>query len=161
VAGPGTGAEGSVLSGPWVAVDVGTVRIGVAASDPDGLLASPVATVQRDRRGRDLDEIAVVVAEAAATLVLVGLPMTLAGIEGPSAVSARAYAAALATRIAPVPVRLLDERLTTVVATTALRAGGVPGRRQRSIVDRAAATALLQTALDQARSTGGLPGEPL
>lgn len=82
--------------------------------------------------------------------VVVGLPRTLRGSDGPAAAAARAYADTLARRVAPVPVRLTDERLTTVVATQALRRGGVPGRRQRAVVDQAAAVAILQGWLDGA-----------
>jgi len=140
-------------SGVVVGVDVGTVRVGVAASDPSGLLASPVATLRRDARGgEDLRALAGLVRERAAGEVVVGLPRTLAGREGPSVVMARSYADALAALIAPVPVRLVDERLTTVVAQRSLRGSGVKGRAQRAVLDQAAAVALLQGVLDAARS---------
>lgn len=136
-----------------MAVDVGTVRVGVAASDPSRLLASPVATLRRDARGgSDLDELARLVLERGAVQVVVGLPRTLAGREGPSVAMARAYAEELRPRVEPVPVRLVDERLTTVVAERALRGSGVKGRARRAVVDQAAAVALLQSVLD-----GGLP----
>ena len=142
-------------------VDVGSVRVGLAASDPSGLLATPVRTVQRDTSGRDadLEEIAQAVAEHEVLEVLVGLPRTLAGDEGPAAVQARDYARRLAVRIAPVGVRLVDERLTTVDAHRSLRESGVGGRRQRAVVDQAAAVLILQAALDAERSTGRPAGE--
>ncbi|HVU73692.1 MAG TPA: Holliday junction resolvase RuvX [Mycobacteriales bacterium] len=142
----------AVRSGVIVAVDVGEVRVGVAASDPHGLLASPVSTLARDgHAAADLAELATIVREREAVEVVVGLPITLAGREGPAAASARAYADALAPMVAPVPVRLVDERLTTVVGAQGLRAAGVKGRKQRAVVDQAAAVALLQGVLDAAR----------
>jgi putative Holliday junction resolvase len=142
-------------------VDVGSVRVGLAASDPSGLLATPVRTVQRDATGEDadLEEIARAVAEHEALEVLVGLPRTLAGEEGPAAAQARQYARRLAVRIAPVGVRLVDERLTTVDAHRSLRESGVGGRRQRAVVDQAAAVLILQAGLDAERTTGRPPGE--
>lgn len=143
-------------------VDVGSVRVGVAASDPAGVLASPVTTLRRDnRRGSDLQALAALVGERAAIEVLVGLPRTLAGRSGRAVDAARAYAAALAGRVAPVPVRLVDERFTTVTATRQLRESGVRGPAARAVVDAAAAVVLLQASLDEERSTGQPPGEPV
>jgi putative Holliday junction resolvase len=137
--------------GRRLGVDVGTVRVGVAVSDPYAVLATPLATLSRDRRsGADIDRLAELVTEHEVVEVVVGLPRTLRGSDGPAAAAARAYADTLARRVAPVPVRLTDERLTTVVATQALRRGGVPGRRQRAVVDQAAAVAILQGWLDGA-----------
>lgn len=139
----------SIVAGVIVAVDVGTVRVGVAACDPSRILASPVSTLTRDvSGGADLRALAAIVVEREAVEVVVGLPKTLAGREGPSVQMARDYAALLAPLIEPVPVSLVDERLTTVVATASLRAGGVSGRRQRGMIDQAAAVALLQGVLD-------------
>lgn len=151
--------------GVVVGVDVGSVRIGVAASDPDRLLAVPVATVPRDADAEpdaaasDISEIAAIVGERAAALVVVGLPRSLAGVEGAAASWARKYAAVLAARVAPVEVRLVDERFTTTDAHRALRDSGVAGRRHRSMVDQAAAVLILQTALDLERTAGSPPGE--
>ena len=143
-----------------MAVDAGSVRVGVAVSDPAGVLATPVTVLRRDARGgRDLDELAALVAEREAMEVLVGLPRSLSGADGPAAVTARAYAGQLAARIAPVGVRLVDERLTTVEAARGLRAAGVRSRAARGIVDAAAAVVILQHALDSERATGMLPGE--
>lgn len=138
-------------------LDLGSVRIGVAASDRSGLLAVPVETVARGRG--DLDRIAALVAEYEAVAVLVGLPRSLSGGEGPAAAAAREWAAGLAARLAPVPVRLVDERLSTVSAARDLRASGVSGRRARGVVDQAAAVVFLQTALDTECATGTPPGE--
>lgn len=138
------------MKGVRIGVDVGTVRVGVAASDPDGVLASPVVTLTRDpRTGRDLDELADIVRDRAAVEVVVGLPRHLSGREGASVQMARDYADALADRIAPVPIRLVDERLTTVSAGRSLRASGVRGKGSRAVIDQAAAVALLQSALEE------------
>jgi putative Holliday junction resolvase len=142
-----------------LAIDVGLARIGVAACDPGGLLASPVATVSRGRG--DVDELARLTAEREAMEVVVGLPTGLSGREGKSAADARGFAAALAARIAPVPVRLVDERFTTVLAHDALRRGGRDAKARRPVVDQAAAALLLQSALDTERSTGLPAGEPV
>jgi putative holliday junction resolvase len=123
--------------------------VGVALSDPHGVLATPLTTLSRDQRaGVDIERLAGLVAEHEVVEVVVGLPRTLAGRHGPAADAAQSYAAVLAERIAPVPVRLHDERLSTVVATRALRDSGVRGRRQRAIVDQAAAVQILQSWLD-------------
>ena len=141
-------------------VDVGTVRVGLAASDPDGILATPVETIKRDvDSGSDMGVIADVVRERRVLEVIVGLPRSLSGEEGPAAHSARRYATALAARISPTPVRLVDERLTTIDAHRALRDSGVPGRAQRAVVDQAAAVLILQAALDAEKCSGLPPGE--
>jgi len=137
--------------GRRLGIDVGAVRVGVALSDPDGLLATPLATVARDvAHGTDLDAIAGFVAEHEVVGVVVGLPRTLAGREGPAAEAARAFAEALAGRL-EVPIEFSDERLTTVVATRQMRESGRKGRRQRAVVDQVAAVAILQGWLDARR----------
>src|SRR5580658_8395885 len=100
--------------GVRLAVDAGSVRIGVARSDPDGILASPLAVV-RSGPGA-LDELARLAAGADAIEVVVGLPTSLSGRDGAAAATARSFAADLAGRIRPVPVRLFDERFTTAQA---------------------------------------------
>lgn len=134
------------LAGVVVAVDVGTVRVGVAASDPGRVLASPVGTFPAG----DVAGVAAVIAERGAVRVVVGLPRTLAGRSGPSVAMARSYAERLTPLVAPVPVDLVDERLTTVVAERALVGAGVRGRVRRAVIDQAAAVALLQGVLDGA-----------
>ncbi len=152
----------AVRTGVRVAVDVGSVRVGVAASDPAGVLATPVAVLRRDRRGgRDLDELAALVAERAAVEVLVGLPKSLSGRQGVAAAGARSYAVELAGRVAPVEVRLVDERLTTAEAARGLRSAGVRSKPGRAVIDAAAAVVILQHALDLERATGAVPGEAL
>jgi putative Holliday junction resolvase len=140
-----------------LAVDVGSVRVGVARSDPDGVLASPLEVIPHGRG--DLDRLAGLTAAQKALEVIVGLPTTLAGRQGQSATAARQVATDLATRIAPVPVRLFDERFTTTTAHAVLRQGGKNAKARRYIVDAAAAAVLLQAALDSERATGNPPGE--
>ncbi|MHB8342619.1 MAG: Holliday junction resolvase RuvX [Mycobacteriales bacterium] len=135
--------------GVLLAVDVGTVRVGVAASDPDRVLASPLVTLRRG--AGTAAEVAALAAERAAVAVVVGLPKSLSGAEGAAVAMAREFAAELALLVAPVPVRLVDERLTTVAATRALAASGVRGPAARAVVDQAAAVALLQGVLDGGR----------
>ena len=144
-------------SGVRVAVDVGTVRIGIAASDPAGLLASPVETVPRGRG--DLARIKRIAEEREALEVVVGLPRSLSGQSGPAAQHARRFAERLAKLMELVPVRLVDERLSTVSAERVLRDAGVGGRRRRSVVDQTAAVVILQSALDAERATGRPPGQ--
>ena len=147
-----------VRPGVRIGVDVGTVRVGVAASDPDGLLATPVATLTRDHHDDgDLVAVAALARARAAVEVVVGLPRSLSGKEAAAALAARDYATRLATHV-DIPIRLVDERLSTVQATRDLRAGGVAGRRQREIVDQAAAVVVLQAALDAERVGGTPPG---
>ena len=133
------------VPGVVVAVDVGTVRVGVAASDPHRVLASPVETVAAPGHRR----VAQLVAEREAVLVVVGLPTSMSGRSASaSADMARTWAERLRPMVAPVEVRLVDERLTTVSATAALRASGRSAKQSRAVVDQAAAVALLQGVLD-------------
>jgi putative holliday junction resolvase len=129
----------------------------VARCDPDGLLASPLATVPRG--SGDLDHLVAIALEQEAVEVIVGLPTSLSGREGAAAAAARTFAGALAGRLVPIPVRLVDERFTTVMAHEALRQGGKGGRARRQVVDQAAAALLLQGALDAERAAGRPPGE--
>ncbi|HEY8479741.1 MAG TPA: Holliday junction resolvase RuvX [Spirillospora sp.] len=143
--------------GVRLGVDVGSVRIGVARCDPGGVLASPLETVNSGKG--DIDRLVELVAENEAIEVVVGLPTSLSGREGPAARQARAFAARLADRLPPGTVRLHDERLTTVTAENGLRAKGVRGKARRKVVDKTAAAVLLQAALDAERLTGSPPGE--
>ncbi|WP_129338909.1 Holliday junction resolvase RuvX [Cellulomonas endophytica] len=158
----------SVPRGARLAVDVGTVRVGLAASDADGLVATPVATLARAARPApgaawpaDVATIVAEVEERGAQVVYVGLPRHLNGSEGSSSAAARAYAEALASAVAPVAVRLVDERMSTVSAHRALREAGRAGRKHRQVVDQAAAVVILTTALDAERATGRRSGEPV
>ncbi|GAA4690760.1 Holliday junction resolvase RuvX [Nocardioides nanhaiensis] len=143
--------------GVRLGLDPGDARIGVARSDGAGMLATPVETV-RSGKG-DVRRIGQLAAEHEVLEVVVGLPRSLSGGEGPAAVKVREFAARLARRVAPVPVRLVDERLTTVSAEAMLRDRGRSGQDRRSVVDMAAAVLILQHALDTERATGQPPGE--
>ncbi|WP_199434826.1 Holliday junction resolvase RuvX [Qaidamihabitans albus] len=136
-------------AGRRLAVDVGSVRVGVALSDPAPILASPLVTLSRDAdNDSDVHELARLVTEHEVVEVIVGLPRTLADRHGAAAVTAGEYARRVAERIAPVPVRLADERLSTVSASRMLSQRGVKGRKQRAVVDQAAAVEILQGWLD-------------
>ncbi len=145
--------------GARLGVDVGDVRIGVATCDPDGLIATPVETVARGKG--DLERLAALVDELAVVEVVLGLPRSLSGGEGPAAAKAREFGVTLAGALAPsgVGVRLVDERLTTVSAEAVLREQGRKGKSRRAVVDQAAAVIILQNALDAERATGRAPGE--
>ena len=168
--------------GVRLGVDVGDVRIGVARCDPDGLVATPVETVARGRG--DLARLVQLVREEEAIEVVVGLPVSLSGRDGPAAEKVRAFATALAAALSetgtagtagtasttwgtgetgetpgPVPVRLVDERLTTVSAERVLRERGKKGAKRRAVIDQAAAVVILQHAIDRERSTGRPPGQ--
>lgn len=145
--------------GVRLAVDVGSVRIGVARCDPLGMVATPVRTVARNGAHEGLSELADLVAEHEPLEVVVGLPRSLDGGEGPAAVGVREYAGWLSRTIDPVAVRLVDERLTTVSAHQVLHASGRAGRKHRAVVDQVAAVLILQTALDEERNSGTAPGE--
>ena len=144
-------------TGVRLAVDLGSARVGVARCDPSGLLASPLATLTRGRGV--VVELVALAAVHNPIEVIVGLPTGLSGREGAAAEAARAFAQSLAARLAPVPVRLVDERFTTVIAHEALRQGGRRSRERRPVVDKAAAALILQGALDAERSTGLPAGE--
>lgn len=139
-----------------IGIDVGSVRIGVARTDPSALLAVPVETVPRGEG--DLARVAEIVAEHQAVEVVVGLPLTMSGRPGPAARAARAFADALARVVAPTGVRLVDERLSTVSATRGLREAGRSARSSRGVVDQAAAVVIVQYAVDTERATGRAPG---
>lgn len=123
------------------------------------MLATPVETVPRGPG--DLARIREIVIDRSAIEVVVGLPRSLSGGEGPAAAKVRAFAQALAEALDPVPVRLCDERLSTVTAEAVLRTQGRKGKKRRAVVDQAAAVVILQNALDTERSAGAAPGETL
>jgi putative Holliday junction resolvase len=156
--------------GAWLGVDVGRVRIGTAISDPDGILATPLMTVRRDagpsgtgvtgsgqtdqttaKLPEHIQVLQRIIAEHDIVGVVVGLPVTLAGTQGPAALEAREFAGVLAGAIASIPVVLADERMTTAVAGRRLAERGVRGARRRAVVDQAAAVEILQGWLDAQR----------
>ncbi len=139
-----------------MAVDWGEVRIGVAACDRDALLAYPLGTVRTGEA--DIAELAALAAEHQVMELIVGLPRSLSGREGPAARKVRERAARLAAAT-PVPVRLLDERFSTVTAAERLRGSGKSARQQRTSIDAAAAVVILEEALDYERARQQPPGE--
>lgn len=144
-------------TGVRLGIDWGDARIGVAACDARATLAFPVETVPGNPRS--LDRLAELVAEYEPVEVVVGLPRSLSGGEGPAAAKVRQHAAALAERIGPVRLRFLDERLTTVSAARTLSGQGRPARKQRAVIDQVAAVTILEQALEIERRTGDAPGE--
>lgn len=143
-------------SGVRVGVDVGKVRVGVARSDPHGLLATPVETVQRG--AGDVERILAIAAEVHAIELIVGYPLSLAGTPTASTDDAVAFARLLAAK-SELAVRLVDERLSTVSAQAALRASGRSSRTSRPVIDQVAAVIIVQHALDFERNAGTPPGE--
>ena len=146
-------------SGVRVGIDVGTVRIGIARSDRDGLMATPVETVDRTSENA-VEQIVHIVYELEAMEIVVGLPLSLSGNSTASTEDAL-FVAREITGAVDVPVRLVDERLTTVSAHSALRASGKKQKQTRSVIDQVAAVMILQHALDSERSSGNLPGKDI
>ncbi|QIM16622.1 Holliday junction resolvase RuvX [Leucobacter insecticola] len=147
-------------TGVRLGIDVGKARVGVAQSDPHGMLATPVETVPRERPGGSIVRITELVRELEAIEVIVGLPLNLRGEHTPSTDDAREFAQELAVELAPlnIAVRLVDERLSTVSAHSQLRQAGKRSKQSRSIIDQAAAVVILQHALDIERSRGEAAG---
>ncbi|MFI8631977.1 Holliday junction resolvase RuvX [Microbacterium sp. NPDC077663] len=144
--------------GVRLGIDVGRARVGVARCDPDGLLAVPVETVPRAETS--VARIVEIAREYDAIEVLVGLPISLGGTETASTTDAREFATALDAAL-QVPVRLVDERLSTVSANAVLRQNGRSQKSSRRIVDQIAAVVLLQQAIDVEKSTGNPAGAAL
>lgn len=141
--------------GVRLAVDVGSVRVGVARSDPDGVLAVPEATLAR---GADaISRLVSLAREHDACIVYVGLPITLEGSHGAAADAAVDFARELA-RAVTVPVHLVDERLSTVTAQRYLRDAGRSTKESRGYVDQAAAVVILESALARERADGTRAG---
>ncbi len=143
-------------TGVRLGIDVGSVRIGVARTDPSATLAVPVETVRRG--AGDIARIAALAAEHEAIEVVVGLPLGLSGRSGPAAEAAAAFARELARATGSVPVRLVDERLSSVQAHRNLHSAGRSARSGRPVIDQEAAVILVQYAVDHERATGAAPG---
>lgn len=150
--------SGGFRRGARLGVDVGTARVGVARCDPDGMLAIPVETVRRNDLA--VGRIVTLAHEHEAIEILVGLPLSLSGADTASTMDARGFADAVAVA-SGLPVRLVDERLSTVSAHAALRGAGRSQRESRSIVDQVAAVVLLQQAIDVEKNSGRPPGTPV
>jgi putative Holliday junction resolvase len=145
--------------GKRLAIDVGSVRIGLATCDPDGILSSPIAALSRSESSSEsVQAIVNLVSELNVIEVLVGDPISLSGSTTSSTRDARQLAAEIASAIS-VPVRLVDERLTTVSAQAKLRQTGINSRDAKHLIDSASAVEILEQALNTERSTGKAPGE--
>lgn len=145
-------------------VDVGMARVGVAASDRDGMLATPVKTLKRDvKKSSDISVLVKLAAEREAAQIFVGLPRSMSGGETASTTMARDYARDLANALlrsgSSVDVRLVDERLTTVSAHRSLHEAGLDGRKHRAVVDQVAAVEILQQVLEMRRNGQLSPGQ--
>ncbi|MHC5796199.1 Holliday junction resolvase RuvX [Lacisediminihabitans sp. FW035] len=141
--------------GVRLGIDVGKVRIGLASSDPHGMLATPVSTVPRGEG--DVAAIMVEAVDRAAVEIVIGLPLALSGGDSASTEDARDFARRVA-EAGDIPVRMVDERLSTVSATRALQSAGRNSRKSRPVIDQVAAVIILQHALDAERTGGRLPG---
>ncbi len=137
-------------TGRVLGLDLGDARIGVAVSDPDRRLALPLGTVHVGQPPGELKAIAALVGDRGVTQVVVGHPLTMSGPPGARASQAEAFADALRAFLS-VPVALQDERLSTVEAERSLRDAGVRSRARRAVVDRTAATVILQAWIDAHR----------
>jgi putative Holliday junction resolvase len=144
-----------VRPGARLGVDVGRARVGVARCDRDGLVATPIETLPRD--DRTIPALIRHAGEIEAIEVVVGLPLSLSGADTPSTTDAREFAAELAG-VVGIPVRMVDERLSTVTAQRALRESGRRARASRPVIDQAAAVIILQNALDSERAATRPPG---
>ena len=136
-------------SGRVLALDFGTRRVGVAVSDPLGISAQPHSVLDGTDPGL-MGIIGRLAGDLGVERIVVGLPLSLDGSEGPAAAAARRFAAEVAASTG-LPVNLLDERFTTVSAERVLVQAGLTGRRRRVVRDRVAATVLLQSYLDGGR----------
>ncbi|HEX2248225.1 MAG TPA: Holliday junction resolvase RuvX [Arthrobacter sp.] len=153
-------------AGTKLGVDVGLARVGLAGSDPGGILATPIRTLKRDaKKNSDIRVLVREVAERSAVQVFVGLPRTMKGGESASTRMAREYADLLAKALADaglaVSGNLIDERLTTVSAHRTLHSAGMSSREHRKVVDQVAAVEILQQALDMQRALGRDVGSPV
>ncbi len=160
--------------GARLAIDVGLARVGVAASDPDGILASPVATLNRDKSvgyaigGRipsvlpkDIRELVDIVEDRFIKIVYIGLPQQLSGAKGQSVDMALTYAHLLQQAAPEVEIWMIDERMTTVTAHQTLHAAGKKAKSHRAVVDQVAAVVMLETALETEKRQGVRAGKPL
>ena len=143
--------------GVRLGIDVGKARVGIARSDPGGLLATPVETSPREQAAARVLELA---GEYEAVELVVGLPLSLSGSETLSTKDARDFVAEL-LELGDIPVRLVDERLSTVSAQGVLFSQGHSAKKQRAIVDQAAAVIILQHLLDSVQAQGRATGELL
>ncbi|MGA0078115.1 MAG: Holliday junction resolvase RuvX [Candidatus Nanopelagicales bacterium] len=144
--------------GVRIAVDFGTVRVGVAKSDPAGKIALPLTTITGDELA--VEKLVQLTTNEAAQVVYVGLPLNLKGQVTQSAKKALSFAEELSRKIAPIPVLMIDERFTSTTATKQLQDAGLTSRQSRGLVDQVSALGLLEQALQIEDRTGTLAGSP-
>ncbi len=144
--------------GVRIAVDFGTVRVGVAKSDPAGKIALPLTTITGDELA--VEKLVQLTTNEAAEVVYVGLPLNLKGQVTQSAKKALSFAEELSRKIAPIPVLMIDERFTSTTATKQLQDAGLTSRQSRGLVDQVSALGLLEQALQIEARTGTLAGSP-
>lgn len=154
------------VTGVRLAIDVGQARVGVAATDPSGILASPVTTLKRDHKQlRDISKCLSIAEERNATRIYVGEPINLRGQDTASTTDARNYAEQLAKKLAQagksIDVVMIDERLSTASASRQMSMMGRSTRKQRSVIDQAAAVEILEHALDMEKLRGTVTGEKI
>lgn len=133
-----------------LALDIGERRVGLALSDPDGRVALPFSVLDAECLRGDFREIAGIVQVEGVDLVLIGLPLSLDGTEGPQAALVREIGQRLA-RFLPVRVEYRDERFSSAEAARAARESGMSDREQRGTLDASAAAVFLQEYLDSTR----------
>ena len=141
--------SGAGDSGRIIALDIGKVRIGVAASDPTGTFASPVTVLKAS--GNWMDDLAGIIEKYDAVKLLVGLPCRTDGSEGPEAKTVRHVISRLSDRFPDMEILAWDERFTTVIAASALLEADVSRAGRKGRVDKVAASVLLQSYLDSGR----------
>lgn len=137
-------------SGKLLGFDLGTKTIGIAISDALRMTATPLETIKRTKFGKDADEIDRLIADNSAVGIVLGLPLNMDGSEGPRAQSTRAFARNLSTRI-DIPITFWDERLSTSAVTRTLIEADVSRAKRAKVVDKLAASFILQGALDRLR----------
>ncbi|MDP8223456.1 MAG: Holliday junction resolvase RuvX [Candidatus Lernaella stagnicola] len=136
-----------------LAIDVGTVRVGLAVSDPLGLTAQPLVVIRRGKPAADLEAIRAVVTEKEVDILVVGLPINMDGSEGPAATMARDFAKLLEPL--GLPIEFADERLSSAVAEHVLLAADMRRDKRKQVRDKVAAAVILQAWLD-GRGRGNL-----
>jgi putative holliday junction resolvase len=144
----------TVRPGVRLAIDVGRARVGIARSDRDGIMAVPVETATRDQAQ---DVVVGLCAEYSPLEIVVGLPLNLAGAHTASTDDAVDFATSL-SQVVDVPVRLVDERLSTVSAMAGLHGSGKSVKTAKPLIDQASAVIILQHCLDTEKNTGTPPG---
>jgi len=134
--------------GALIGLDLGSKTIGIAVSDPDRRLATPVETIVRKRFNLDAERLFVLAGERRAVGFVLGLPVNMDGTEGPRAQSTRAFARNLA-KLTELPIALWDERLSTAAVERALIAADASRAKRKAVIDQHAAAYILQGALDR------------